>query len=133
MLRGIIRIAVGLAIIPQVAACGPTRKANLLDGCYYLGAEPILELEGAEGKLLLPGDVARFRLIPGESSDHIWMTTRPGFVIDGGDRKYIQSAEDPLSPSPLIIVEYEAPASSRILVRDNGEIERLIQKSCPTK
>jgi len=133
MLRGIIKNAVGLAMVVQIAACSPTREASLLDGCYYLGAQPILELQGNEGKVLLPGNVTRFRLIPQGSSDHIWMTTRPGFAIDRGDGMHVRLVEDPLSPSPLIIIDYEAPVSPRILVRVDGGIERLVHVSCPAK
>jgi len=134
MFKGIVKITIGLTIVLQIGACSPAGKANLLDGCYFLGVEPILEIQGTEGKILLSGDIARFRLIPRGSSDHIWMTTSPGFVIDGGSQKFVRSVESPWSPSPLITVEDESPSTSRILVRENNEIVRLVhQDSCPTK
>jgi hypothetical protein len=110
-----------------VGACDGSRHGNLLDGCYYLGEEPILTLQGTEGYLRIPGDISQFRLIPHGSSDYIWMTTQPGFVIGGSDQKLVRFAGK--SPSPVIIIEDERPSASRILVRDDGEIKRLVHKN----
>jgi hypothetical protein len=109
-----------------VGACDGPRHGNLLDGCYYLGEEQILTLQGTEGYLHIPGDMSRFRLIPRGSSDYIWMTTQPGFVIGGSDQKLVRSAG---SRSPVIIIEDETPTASRILVRDDGEIKQLVHKN----
>ncbi len=82
--------------------------------------------------MLIPGDITRFRLIPQGSSDHIWMTTQPSFTISGSDKKFVRSAGNSRTPSPVIIIEYESPAASRILVRHNGQIARLVHEdTCP--
>jgi hypothetical protein len=134
MLSSVIRSAIGLAIVLQLGACSPTRKANVLDGCYFLGEEPILEVQGTQGKLLVPGDIAQFRLVPQGSSDYVWMTTRPNFVIGGSGRRYVKSVENSASPSPVIIIETESLAPARFLVHDNGEVTRLVYRnSCPTE
>jgi len=59
------------------------------------------------------------------------MTTQPSFAIGGGDRKYVKAVVNSPSPSPLVIIDDENPAASRILVLDNGQIARLgYQDSC---
>jgi len=131
MPKGTIRIASCLALVLPSSACNVSRDADLLDGCYYLGEKPILSVRGTEGSLLIPGDISRFRLVPQGSSDHIWMTTQPSFAIGGGDRKYVKAVVDSPSPSPLVIIDDENPAASRILVLHNGQIARLAhQDSC---
>jgi len=133
MLKDINRTAMSLAIALQLGACNPTAKGNLLDGCYFLGGEPILEIQGLQGTLLVPGDITQFRLVPQGSSDHIWMTTQPSFVIGGSGQKYAKHVGSSPSPSPVIIIEIEGPTSSRVLVHDNGHVARLVrQDSCPT-
>jgi len=134
MLRSIIRSAIGLAIVLQVGACNPTGERNLLDGCYYLGEEPIFKIQGTRGNLLVPGDIAQFRLVPQDSSDYISITAQPNFVIAGSGRRQVKSVGNLASPSPVIIIETESLASPRVSVQDNGEMARLVhQDSCPTE
>lgn len=127
MSERIIRKRNALVMALAVGACDGSRHGNLLDGCYYLGGEPILTLQGTEGYLRIPGDISHFRLIPHGSSDYIWMTTQPGFVIGGSDQKLVRSTGS--SSSPMIIIEDENAAASRMLVRDDGEIKRLVHKN----
>lgn len=129
--RNIIKLAMWLAIVPLAAACNVSRDHQLLDGCYFLGEQRILKLQGTEGNLFVPGDISRFRLIPQGSSDYIWMTTQPGFVLGGRDPMYVRSVGSSPTPSPVILIEDTSPAASRILVRYNGQIVRLVrQDSC---
>lgn len=132
MLRRIMRSTCYLAILLQAGACTKPNNANLLDGCYYLGDEPILRIQGVQGILLIQGDVSRFQLIPQASSDYVWMTARPNFVIGGDGRKYVKSGRE--TASPVILIESEAPASARIFVQSNGEVAKLARRgSCVSK
>ena len=114
-----------LGLFLQCGACHAPHARSLLDGCYYLGGEPILTLRGAAGRLLIPGDVEGFRLNPQGSSDFIWMTTRPSFVIvgDGQARAVITQ-----TPSPIIIIDYDNPSEARVVVRHNGQRARLVRR-----
>lgn len=132
MFRGIATSSSLLVVVLLCGACNASRGENLLDGCYSLGDVPIFSLRGTEGSLLIPGDITRFRLIPQDSSDHIWMTTQPSFAIGGSDKKFVRSAGNSRTPSPVIIIEYESPAASRILVRYNDQVTRLVHEdTCP--
>ena len=132
MQRRLLTIATCCTAAFSVVGCSQPRNQNLLDGCYYLGNQLILSIRGTAGTLVIPGDVSGFQLIPQGSTDHIWMTTQPNFEINGSGRRRAKLVKDPLSPSPVIIIDDLGSMSARILIRDNDAVARLVhQDSCP--
>ena len=62
---------------------------GLADGCYYARGKPIFKIAGAEGRVLVPGEVQTFKVEAGEGSAGAYATFSPGFFLDREDLKGI--------------------------------------------
>jgi hypothetical protein len=70
---------------------------ELEDGCYYASAKPVFKVSGAEGRVLIPGDVKKFDVSRGKTLFWAWATFSPAFTFDD---------YDPQTGEPLTVVAY---------------------------
>ena len=69
-----------MATLSASGGCAPKPAAVLADGCYYDGGTPIFKIAGHEGRTMVPGEIQRFRVEPGDDAHVIFV---PGFLLDG--------------------------------------------------
>ena len=78
----------GLAML--TASCNRAPAAmELADGCYYVAAKPVFKIAGAEGRVIIPGEVRRFKVQAGVDSTGAYATFTPGFFFDKADSRNI--------------------------------------------
>ena len=75
-----------LGPIAFVASCNRVTIAKgAADGCYYAGDKPVFRIAGAEGRVLIPGEVQTFRVTIGADSIGTYASFNPGYFFDKGD------------------------------------------------
>lgn len=120
----------GLIIVTVSCGHRNTTKA-LVDGCYYVQGKPVLKIEGAEGRVLIPGDVQQFKVDAGEDASGPYAIFTPGFVFDqpdsnnvpltvdaNADRKPLYQSMEPGTPVPVIEMHWTTYGDEDVALGD---------------
>ena len=74
------------ALAMLTASCrGAGSTPKLADGCYYAKGRPVFKIAGSEGRVLIPGDVQKFKV---ERREDASVTFVPGLLFDGSDEAH---------------------------------------------